>query len=78
MDLMNFQTKAVAQIMAAIESGKKEIIVKSCTGSGKTIMLTHFMDEYLKVHAKTVFIWFTPSRARKRWICMFTAHRQNS
>lgn len=62
MDLMNFQTKAVAQIMAAIESGKKEIIVKSCTGSGKTIMLTHFMDEYLKVHAKTVFIWFTPGK----------------
>lgn len=62
MDLMNFQSKAISQIMAAVEGGKKEIIVKSCTGSGKTIMLTHFMDEYLKCHAKTVFIWFTPGK----------------
>ncbi len=62
MDLMNFQNKAIAQIMAAVEDGKKEIILKSCTGSGKTIMLTHFMDEYLKCHANTVFIWFTPGK----------------
>ena len=62
MDLMNFQNKAISQIQAAIENGKTEIILKSCTGSGKTIMLTHFMDEYLKCHAKTVFIWFTPGK----------------
>lgn len=62
MDLMNFQRKSVARIIEAVESGKKEIIVKSCTGSGKTIMLIHFMDEYLKCHAKTVFIWFTPGK----------------
>ena len=62
MDLMNFQNKAISQIQAAIENGKTEIILKSCTGSGKTIMLTHFMDEYLKCHSKTVFIWFTPGK----------------
>lgn len=62
MDLMNFQNKAISQIQTAIENGKQEVILKSCTGSGKTIMLTHFMDEYLKCHAKTVFIWFTPGK----------------
>ena len=62
MDLMNFQRKAISQIMSAVENGKKEIVLKSCTGSGKTIMLTHFMDEYLKCHANTVFIWFTPGK----------------
>ncbi|MBP5576752.1 MAG: DEAD/DEAH box helicase family protein, partial [Treponema sp.] len=62
MDLLNFQRKAIAQLQAAIEKGKQEIILKSCTGSGKTIMLTHFMDEYLKCHADTVFIWFTPGK----------------
>ena len=62
MDLMNFQSKTISQILAAVEEGKKEIILKSCTGSGKTIMLTHFMDDYLKCHANTVFIWFTPGK----------------
>ncbi|MBP5442660.1 MAG: DEAD/DEAH box helicase family protein [Treponema sp.] len=62
MDLLNFQRKAIARLQAAIENGKQEIILKSCTGSGKTIMLTHFMDEYLKSHANTVFIWFTPGK----------------
>ena len=59
---MNFQRKAISQIQYAIENGKQEIILKSCTGSGKTIMLTHFMDEFLKCHARTVFIWFTPGK----------------
>ena len=62
MDLMNFQNKAISLIQNAIENGKQEIILKSCTGSGKTIMLTHFMDEFLKCHARTVFIWFTPGK----------------
>ena len=30
------------------------------TGSGKTIILTHFMDEYTKSRGKTVFVWLTP------------------
>lgn len=62
MDLMNFQRNAISLLQSAIENGKEEIILKSCTGSGKTIMLTHFMDEYLKCHANTVFIWFTPGK----------------
>lgn len=45
-----------------MNSAKREIILKSPTGSGKTIMLTHFMDEYCKSVAKTVFIWLTPGK----------------
>lgn len=40
----------------------QEIVFKSPTGSGKTIVLTHFMDEYIKGHAKTVFVWLTPGK----------------
>lgn len=40
----------------------REIVLKSPTGSGKTIILTHFMDEYVKGHAKTVFVWLTPGK----------------
>jgi type III restriction enzyme len=60
--LANFQLKAIANLMEGVLSDKREIILKSCTGSGKTIILTHFMDEYIKGNANTVFIWLTPGK----------------
>ena len=60
--LANFQLKAISDLTEAMEKINKEIILKSCTGSGKTIILTHFMDEYFKSNAKTVFIWLTPGK----------------
>ena len=46
--LANFQVKAIVDLIAAMEQSNRDIILKSCTGSGKTIILTHFMDEYFK------------------------------
>jgi type III restriction enzyme len=40
----------------------KDIIFKSCTGSGKTIVLTRFIAEYFKRYSKTVFVWLTPGK----------------
>lgn len=60
--LANFQIKAIADLTVAMEQPNRDIILKSCTGSGKTIILTHFMDEYLKSNHKTVFIWLTPGK----------------
>lgn len=60
--LANFQIKAIADLTEAMEQPNRDIILKSCTGSGKTIILTHFMDEYLKSNHKTVFIWLTPGK----------------
>jgi len=45
-----------------MEEDTRDIILKSPTGSGKTIILTHFMDEYIKGHSKTVFVWLTPGK----------------
>ena len=45
MKLVDFQIKAIADLMDAMSSDKRDIVLKSCTGSGKTIILTHFMDE---------------------------------
>lgn len=36
--------------------------MKSCTGSGKTIILTHFIDRYIKENAQMCFVWFTPGK----------------
>ncbi|MFQ9515649.1 MAG: DEAD/DEAH box helicase [Eubacterium sp.] len=60
--LAGFQLKVIAELMEAMLSEEKEIVLKSCTGSGKTIMLTHFMDNYLRCFDKTVFVWLTPGK----------------
>jgi len=61
MELKEFQLRAIASLNAAMETqGRRDIILKSPTGSGKTIILTHFMAEYMRSHAKTAFVWLTP------------------
>lgn len=60
--LANFQFKAIKILLDGMDESYREIVLKSPTGSGKTIILTHFMDEYVKGHAKTVFVWLTPGK----------------
>ena len=60
--LTNFQLRAIAALQEAMRGDKREIVLKSCTGSGKTIILTHFIDEYIKSNAKSVFVWLTPGK----------------
>ena len=62
MNLMKFQLNAMRELLLAMEEERRDIILKSPTGSGKTIMLTHFMSEYIKGHARTVFVWLTPGK----------------
>lgn len=52
-ELMQFQLKAIKDLLDAMEAPCRDIILKSPTGSGKTIILTHFMDEYMQGHLKT-------------------------
>ena len=62
MKLMNFQLDALKKLMLAMTEYKKEIVLKAPTGSGKTIIMTHFMDEYIKSNPNTVFMWLTPGK----------------
>lgn len=64
MKLADFQIQAIADLMDAMSSDKRDIVLKSCTGSGKTIILTHFMDEYCKSFSNTVFVWLTPGKGQ--------------
>jgi len=61
-ELLDFQYDAISRLLDVMEKDKTDIVLKSCTGSGKTIILTHFMYEYFKTHSKTVFIWLTPGK----------------
>jgi len=63
MKLMDFQIEAIARIDKAMAVvGKRDIILKSPTGSGKTIILTRFMHEYMRDNPQTAFVWLTPGK----------------
>ena len=44
MELKEFQLNAVKKLFEAMETPARDIILKSPTGSGKTIILTYFMQ----------------------------------
>lgn len=64
-NLFDFQEKAVLKLidLVADERSKQTIVMKSPTGSGKTIILIDFIEEYLsKIDSKTAFIWLCPGK----------------
>lgn len=62
MKLKEFQLKAVKDLFEAMDKPNRDIILKSPTGSGKTIILTYFMHQYVQSFSKTVFVWLTPGK----------------
>lgn len=82
-NLMQFQLKTIKLLLENMEQPCRDIILKSPTGSGKTIILTHFMDEYLKGHAKPYLFGLPPvkaiskNRAKLKWTSISTTRRQN-
>lgn len=62
MQLKEFQLNAVKTLFEAMDKPARDIILKSPTGSGKTIILTYFMHQYIQSFPKTVFVWLTPGK----------------
>ena len=63
--LFNFQEECISFLLEKTTEldmeNHREIIVKSPTGSGKTIMLIAYVDRYIDfVYDKTVFVWLGP------------------
>ena len=64
-DLFDFQEDTIKQLIDNATSGdtKQVVLVKSPTGSGKTIMLVGFIDTYLNtVNSNTAFVWLCPGK----------------
>ena len=65
LNLFKFQEKAALSLldMAEDSNRKQTIIMRAPTGSGKTIILIDFIDEYLsKIDNNTAFIWLCPGK----------------
>ena len=61
--LKDFQIDTVNKLLDATSIGnKKEVLVQAPTGSGKTIILLSYIEEYLKENNKTIFVWLTPGK----------------
>ena len=63
--LFPFQENAVLNLIdLTVSPGSKQVIVmKAPTGSGKTVILLEYIDEYLfRVDSNTAFIWFCPGQ----------------
>lgn len=62
MKLKIFQLEAVKSLFNAMDTLTRDIILKSPTGSGKTIILTYFMHQYIQSFSKNIFVWLTPGK----------------
>lgn len=63
LNLFSFQEQAVIKLidLTVAPDSKQVIVMKSPTGSGKTVILLDYIDEYLfRVDPKTAFVWFCP------------------
>lgn len=79
--LKDFQIDTVNKLLDATSVGiKKEVLVQAPTGSGKTIILVSYIEEYLKENNKTIFVWLTPGKgdleeqSRKKMIKFLPHH----
>lgn len=62
-NLFPFQEEAALKLIDLTVSAdsKQVVVMKSPTGSGKTIILLEYIDEYLfRVDSNTAFVWFCP------------------
>ncbi len=84
MQLKEFQLEAVKKLFETIETPARDIILKSPTGSGKTIILTYFMHQYIQSFPKLSSCGShrakatLKNKARRKWINTSTLRRQNS
>ena len=61
--LKEFQINTVNQLLDATSIGnKREVLLSAPTGSGKTIILLSFIEEYFKENKKSIFVWLTPGK----------------
>lgn len=62
--LYDFQQEAIDWLLGEMESkhSKYVLTMKAPTGSGKTIILLGFIEQYLREHPNTAFVWFCPGK----------------
>ncbi|MDR0751840.1 MAG: DEAD/DEAH box helicase family protein [Christensenellaceae bacterium] len=58
-NLKDFQLEAVNNLLYNAEKPEKEVILQSPTGSGKTVILTSFINEFASRNGCFAFVWLS-------------------
>lgn len=58
-ELIQFQTEHVDSLLRKCAE-HEEVVLYAPTGSGKTVMVSRFIDDYLDENPNTVFLWLCP------------------
>lgn len=58
-DIIDFQTKHEGSLLKKC-ADHEEIVLYAPTGSGKTVLVCRFIDDYLDENPNTVFLWLCP------------------
>ena len=81
--LANFQIKAIADLTEAMEQSNRDIILKSCTGSGKPLYSLILWTNISKVIIRRYLFGLLPAKAtlrnkvKRKWIDIYTEVKQN-
>lgn len=59
-NLKKFQEKHEINLLDKLDDGYKDVVLQAPTGSGKTVMMCKFINDYLEKYNNTVFIWLCP------------------
>lgn len=80
--LKKFQIDTVNKLLDATSVGtKREVLVQAPTGSGKTIILLSYIEEYFRENKNTLFVWLTPGKgdleeqSRKKMLKFLPHHK---
>lgn len=63
-EIIELQNKAINSLLSCVKQGKKDIVLKAPTGSGKTYMMSSLMDKILEYDKNVVFIVSIPSKGK--------------
>ena len=60
-ETLDFQDEVTSWLLDKTSIGlNRKILIQSPTGSGKTIMMIDYIDNYLDSFSNTIFVWLTP------------------
>lgn len=62
-DIIDFQTKHNDSLMRKC-ADHEEVVLCAPTGSGKTVLVCRFIDDYLDENPNTVFLWLCPGAGK--------------
>lgn len=60
--VIEYQEKCVDELLKKIKDGDKKYMLLAPTGSGKTVIMSKFLERFVNKHSNYAFIWASPRK----------------